>query len=109
VVKPRKRNKADGIYYLGPGVSPGYAVTNFMAHYDLTRQVVIQVDNLFNLHYYTAAQLAHSGLTAQGRFSARPFPAYTTGPAVGNYPLQSVSFFSPGAARRAWAELRIRF
>ncbi len=26
--------KADGVYYLGPGVSPGYAITNFRAHYD---------------------------------------------------------------------------
>ena len=31
--------KADGIYYLGPGVSPGYAVTNFLAHYDLTKHL----------------------------------------------------------------------
>jgi len=27
---------ADGVYYLGPGVSPGYAITNFRAHYDLS-------------------------------------------------------------------------
>lgn len=94
--------KADGVYYLGPGVSPGYAVTNFAAHYDLTRhlQAVGQLDNLFNLHYYTAAQLENTGLTAQGTFIARPFPAYTTGPEAGNYPLQSVTFFSPGAPRR---------
>ena len=102
--------KADGVYYLGPGVSPGYAVTNFLAHYDLSKhfQLVFQVDNVFNLHYYTAAQLANTGLTSQGTFLARPFPAYTTGPEAGNYPLQSATFFSPGAPRRAWVELRIR-
>jgi outer membrane receptor protein involved in Fe transport len=103
--------KADGVYYLGPGVSPGYGVTNFLAHYDFTKhfQLAVQVDNLFNLHYYTAAQLANTGLTAKGTFLARPFPEYTTGPDAGNYPLQSVTFFTPGAPRRAWVELRVRF
>ena len=103
--------KADGVYYLGPGVSPGYAITNFRAHYDLMKhvQLAVQIDNLFDHHYYTAAQLANTGLTAQGTFLARPFPDYTKGPQAGNYPLQSVTFFTPGAARRAWAELRLRF
>jgi outer membrane receptor protein involved in Fe transport len=103
--------KADGLYYLGPGVCPGYGVTNFLAHYDFTKhfQLAFQVDNLFNLHYYTAAQLANTGLTAQGTFLARPFPAYTTGPDAGSYPLQSVTFFTPGAPRRVWVELRVRF
>jgi len=103
--------KADGVYYLGPGVSPGYGVTNFRAHYDLTKrlQLAVQIDNLFNLHYYTGAQLANTGLTAQGTFIARPFPAYTTGDQAGNYPLQSATFFAPGAPRRAWVELRVKF
>jgi outer membrane receptor protein involved in Fe transport len=99
------------VYYLGPGVSPGYGVTDIRAHYDLTRhlQLAFQADNLFNLHYYTGAQLANTGLTAQGTFIARPFPDYTAGPQAGNYPLQSAAFFSPGAPGRAWAELRVKF
>jgi outer membrane receptor protein involved in Fe transport len=103
--------KADGIYYLGPGVSPGYAVANFRAHYDLTKRLQLagQIDNLFNHHYYTAAQLANTSLTAQGAFQADPFPAYTTGPYAGSSPVQSATFFSPGAPRRAWVELRIKF
>jgi len=103
--------KADGVYYLGPGVSPGYAITNILAHYDLTKrfQLAVQVDNLFNKHYYTAAQLANTGLNAQGAVVTRPFPEYTTGPYAGNYPAQSAAFFTPGAPRRAWVELRIRF
>ena len=32
---------ADGVYYLGPGVSPGYAITNFRAHYDLDAALAI--------------------------------------------------------------------
>lgn len=99
--------RPDGKYYLGPGVSPGYAVTNLQAHYDLTAklQIVGRIDNVFNRHYYTAAQLATTGFTAQGNFIARPFAPYPDG----NYPLQSVTFFAPGAPRRAWAELRVRF
>jgi outer membrane receptor protein involved in Fe transport len=102
---------ADGSYYLGPGVSPGYAITNFRAHYNLTRrlQLAVQVDNMFDRHYYTAAQLAHTGVTGQGTFRAQPFPAYTAGPNAGSYPVQSATFFTPGAPRRAWVELGMRF
>jgi outer membrane receptor protein involved in Fe transport len=103
--------RADGIYYLGSGASPGYAVTNFDAHYNLTKhlQVALQIDNLFDKHYYTAGQLANTGLNAQGAVISRPFPQYTAGPFAGNYPAQSVTFFTPGAPRRAWVELRLKF
>jgi outer membrane receptor protein involved in Fe transport len=103
--------QADGVYYIGPGVSPGYAVTNFRAHYDLTRhlQLAVQIDNLFDKHYYTAGQLANAGLNAQGTVVSKPFPDYTTGPYAGDSPVQSVTFFAPGAPRRAWVELRLRF
>jgi outer membrane receptor protein involved in Fe transport len=98
---------ADGKYYLGPGVSPGYALLNAGAHYDLTRrlQIAARIDNLLDRHYFSAAQLATSGLTPQGTFLARPFPAN----ANGDFPLQSVTFVAPGAPRRAWVELRLRF
>ncbi len=103
--------KADGVYYQGPGVSPGYGVTDIVARYDLSKrvQLALRVDNLFNLRYYTGAQIANTGLTAQGTFLARPYPAYTKGPEAGQYPLQSVTFFAPGAPRREWVELRIKF
>jgi outer membrane receptor protein involved in Fe transport len=103
--------QADGVYYLGPGVSPGYAITNFHAHYDLTRRLrlSVQIDNLFNHHYYTAAQLANTSLNAQGAFQADPFPAYTTGPYAGSSPVPSATFFTPGAPLRAWVDLNVRF
>jgi outer membrane receptor protein involved in Fe transport len=102
---------ADGVYYLGPGVSPGYAVTNFRAHYDLTRhfQLALQIDNLFNREYYTAAWLVNTELSAQGAIQSLPFQPYAAGPYAGNAPAQSATFFSPGAPRRAWVELRVRF
>jgi outer membrane receptor protein involved in Fe transport len=103
--------RSDNLYYLGPGVSPGYAVVNFLAHYDLTKhlQLAVQVDNLFDRHYYTAAQLANTILSGAGAVVTRPFPAYTTGPFAGDFPAQSATFFSPGAPRRAWVELRLEF
>jgi len=103
--------QADGVYYLGPGVTPGYAVTNLRAHYDLSRHflLALQLDNLFDKRYYTAAQLADTGFTAQGAVSTRPLPEYTTGPAAGTYPAQAVTFFAPGAPRRAWVELKYKF
>jgi outer membrane receptor protein involved in Fe transport len=103
--------QADGVYYLGPGVVPGYAITNVRAHYDVTKhiQLAVEIDNLFDHHYYTAGQLANTGLTAQGTVTTRPFPAYTTGPFAGSYPAQSVIFFSPGAPLRAWVELGLKF
>jgi outer membrane receptor protein involved in Fe transport len=102
---------ADGVYYLGPGVSPGYAITNLRAHYDLTRrlQLAVQIDNLLNHEYYTAAWLSNTALSAQGAIQSLPFPVYTTGPYAGSAPAQSVTFLSPGAPRRAWAELRLKF
>jgi outer membrane receptor protein involved in Fe transport len=103
--------QADGIYYQGPGISPGYAVTNFRAHYDLTKrlQLGVQVDNLFDRHYYTAAQLANTAFSAQGTVQTAPFPAYSDGPYAGSNPAQSATFFAPGAPRRAWVELRAHF
>lgn len=103
--------QADGVYYLGPGVTPGYAVVNFAAHYDLTRhvQLGVQVDNVFDRHYYTAGQIENSPLTSKGTLIFQPFPMYATGPEAGNYPLQSATFFAPGAPRRAWVDLKFRF
>lgn len=103
--------QADGVYYLGPGVSPGYAVTNFRAFYTLTRhlELALEVDNLFDHKYYTAAWLSNTALTGQGAVQSLPFPAYTTGPYAGSAPAQSATFLSPGAPIRAWVDLRIKF
>jgi outer membrane receptor protein involved in Fe transport len=102
---------ADGVYYLGPGVSPGYAITNFRAQYDLTRhfQFAVQVDNLFNHKYYTAAWVSNTELTAEGAVQSLPFQPYTDGPYAGSAAAQSATFFAPGAPLRAWVEVLVRF
>jgi outer membrane receptor protein involved in Fe transport len=99
-------HRPDGRYYLGEGVSPGYAVTNAGVRYELHRraQLFLRVNNLLDRRYYSAAQLGAVGFTASGSFQARPFPAVN-----GEYPLQNGTFFAPGAPRGVWAGIRFRF
>lgn len=100
------QHKPDGRYYLSEGTSPGYAVVNLGARYNLHARVQVfgQVNNLFDRTYYSGGQLGHSGFTATGSFVARPFAAVN-----GEFPLQGVTFYAPGAPRGAWGGLRFRF
>jgi len=97
-------HQPDGVYYLGPGHSPGYAVVNAGARYTLTRrlQFVAQVNNVLNQRYYSAAQLGPTGLTGAGAFVARPLPA--TG---GAFPVVRSTFYAPGAPATFWAGARV--
>ncbi len=99
-------HQADGIYYLGGGTSPGYAVLNLGARYQVHRrlELFVQVNNLLDRRYYTAAQLGTTAFTAAGTFLARPFPSVG-----GDYPLQHATFYAPGAPRAAWGGIRIKF
>ncbi len=96
----------DGRFYLHEGTSPGYGVVNLGARYNFHSrlQLFVQVNNLFDRTYYTGAQLGATGFTATGNFIARPFAAIN-----GEFPLQGVTFFAPGAPRGAWAGFRLRF
>jgi outer membrane receptor protein involved in Fe transport len=99
-------HRPDGVYYLGPGTSPGYAVLNAGARYAVSRHVelFVRVNNLLNRRYYTGAQLGSTGFTGEGTFVARPFPAVN-----GEYPLQHATFYAAGAPRGAWGGIRLRF
>jgi outer membrane receptor protein involved in Fe transport len=99
-------HQPDGVYYLGAGRSPGYAVANFGARYQLHRHVELfaRVNNLFNRRYYTAAQLGPTGFTAEGNFIARPFAAVDD-----EFPVQHATFYAPGAPRGAWGGIRFKF
>ncbi len=100
------QHEPDGTYYLGEGKSPGYAVANFGARYEVNRHVelFVRVNNLFDKRYYTAALLGTTGFTAEGNFIARPFAAVD-----GEFPLQHATFFAPGAPRAAWSGIRLKF
>ncbi len=67
-------------------------------------QFFVQMNNLLDRHYYTAAQLGATGFTAQGTFLAGPLPAVG-----GQFPLVSATFFAPGAPFGAWAGARVSF
>ena len=97
----------DGVYYLGPGTSPGYGVVNVGAHYQLHKrlQLFIEVNNLLDHHYYTAAQLGPTGFNSQGAFVARPFPADSNG----NFPVAHATFYAPGAPFGAFGGIRLKF
>jgi outer membrane receptor protein involved in Fe transport len=99
-------DQPDGVYYLGPGFSPGYGVVNLGAHYQLQKkvQLFVQIDNLLDHRYYTAAQLGPSPFDNAGNFVARPFAAVD-----GNFPIRTSTFFAPGAPIGAWGGIRVRF
>ena len=100
-------DQPDGVYYLGQGFSPGYAVVNLGAHYQMQKrmQFFVQINNLLNKRYYTAAQLGPSPYDNNQNFIARPFQA----DASGNFPIRTSTFFAPGAPIGAWGGIRISF
>jgi outer membrane receptor protein involved in Fe transport len=100
-------DKPDGVYYLGQGFSPGYGVIDLGAHYQVQKHVqfFLQINNLLNHRYYTAAQLGPTPYDNNQNFVGRPFPA----DAAGDFPLRQSTFFAPGAPIGAWAGVRVRF
>jgi outer membrane receptor protein involved in Fe transport len=96
----------DGTYYLGPGTTPGYAVTNLGATFRAAPRVrvIARVDNVFDTHYETAGQLGPAGFTSAGTFVARPLPA-----ANGEFPIAQTTFYTPGAPRLFRLSLRVDF
>jgi outer membrane receptor protein involved in Fe transport len=99
-------HQPDGVFYLGPGRSPGYAVLNVGAHYQVRPRLklFIQINNLTDRQYYTAAQLGSTGFTANGTFIAQQFPAVN-----GTRPVEQATFYAPGAPRIAWGGIRFSF
>jgi outer membrane receptor protein involved in Fe transport len=97
-------HQSDGVYYFGDGATPGYAVVNLGARYQLTPRigVLLQVNNLFDSEYATASQLGVNGFTNANTFIARPFPS--TG---GEFPLRHGTFVAPGAPVAAWLGVRL--
>ncbi|HEY3826171.1 MAG TPA: TonB-dependent receptor [Bryobacteraceae bacterium] len=100
-------DKPDGVYYLGQGFSPGYGVLNLGARYRPYKkiEIFVQIDNLLNHRYYTAAQLGPTPYDNAGNFIARPFAA----PPGEDFPVRTSTFFAPGAPIGAWGGLRFRF
>ncbi|WP_088280614.1 TonB-dependent receptor [Ideonella sp. A 288] len=100
-------HQPDGTYYLGAGRSGGYAVLNLSGDWRPTRSltVFVQVNNVLDRKYHTAAQLGATAFDANGNFQARPFPAN----AEGERPLVGSTFYAPGAPRTWWVGARYAF
>lgn len=97
------QHQPDGSSYTGPGRSAGYAVLNMNVDYRPTQRLkfFLNVSNLMNRRYSSAAQLGANGFDANGNFLARPLPR----DANGDYPLAHSTFVAPGAPRAAWIGL----
>ncbi len=100
------RHVADGVYYLGPGKSGGYAVLNFGARYQANKRLQLfgQISNLLDRKYSSGAQLGPMGFDNNGNFIARPLPAIN-----GEFPVRQSTFYAPGAPRTVWGGIRISF
>jgi outer membrane receptor protein involved in Fe transport len=100
------RSQADGTYYLGPGTTPAYGIVNVGARYQLNKwlQVVAQINNLFDRHYYTASQLQGTGFTNTGNNIARPLPVIG-----GEFPMVQAAFYAPGAPTTYCVGTRLKF
>jgi outer membrane receptor protein involved in Fe transport len=98
-------HEPDGLYYRGSGTSPGYAVVNLGARYQIVSRVAVllQINNLFDTRYSTAAQLGANAFTDTQTFIARPFPAIN-----GEFPLRHGTFLAPGAPIAFWVGTRIK-
>ena len=100
------QDRPDGVYYLGQGYSPGYGVVNLGAHYQVRKhvQLFVEIDNLLDHRYYTAAQLGPSPFDNSGNFVPQPFAAVN-----GTYPIRTTTFLAPGAPLGAWGGIRFKF
>jgi outer membrane receptor protein involved in Fe transport len=102
------QHQPDGVYYLGPGKSPGFGVVNVGSRYKLTNHLELfaQINNLLNRHYYTAGQLATTPYDDNGNFTPRPFGSI---PFDGDteYPVRSSTFFAPGAPITVFGGLKV--
>ena len=101
------QHQPDGIYYLGPGRSAGFAVLNLSAEFKPSAgwKFFAQVNNALDRHFSSAAQLGAVAFDAQGRYVARPFAPN----AAGQYPLQHSTFYAPGAPRAVQVGVKISF
>jgi outer membrane receptor protein involved in Fe transport len=82
---------------------------NFNASYKSSADTtwMMNVLNLFNRQYATAAQLGATAFNANGmQVLGRPYAKDATS---GSYPLQNSMFVAPGAPRSMWLSMRHSF
>lgn len=104
------QHKADGVYYLGRGQSPGYGVVNLGTRYAMSKhyEVFAQINNALNRHYFTGGQLASTPYDDNGNFTARPFASIQLAGDT-QYPVRNSTFLAPGAPITVFGGLRVSF
>jgi outer membrane receptor protein involved in Fe transport len=101
------QHQANGMNSLGSGKTAGYSTVNFNTSYKSSRDTtwLMNIMNVFNRQYATAAQMGPTAFSANGtQFVARPYAAVS-----GQYPLQNSMFVAPGAPRSVWLSMRHTF
>jgi outer membrane receptor protein involved in Fe transport len=100
-------HRPDGDFYTGAGRSAGYAVVNINADYRPTPRLklFVQINNLLDRKYATAAQLGANAFDADGNWAGRARPS----DANGDYPSTRGTFLAPGAPRAFFAGMRLSF
>ena len=101
-------DQPDGIYYVGPGKSPGYGIGSLGTRYQITGhiQLFAQINNILDKYYSTAAQLGTTPFDNNNRFVAQPFGT-PYGP--DNVPIRSSSFQAPGTPFNIYGGLKFTF
>jgi outer membrane receptor protein involved in Fe transport len=99
-------HRPNGTDFLGSGRTAGHAVFDLGATWRASARlsVFVQVDNLFDRRYATAAQLGATGFTREGTFLARSFAAQGN-----DARLVHSTFYAPGAPRMVRFGLRYAF
>jgi len=95
-----------GRKYVGEGRIPGYAIVNFTAGYEVSRQwsVGLRVDNVFDRSYVTAGQLGLSPF-APSVWGARDAAGFN----YNSNDWTHSTFVGPGAPRAAWLSVTYLF
>ena len=99
-------HQPDGMYYLGPGTTAGYAVVNLGARYQLHRRLQLlragQQPVRPPLRHGRAARA--DGIHRRGHLHRAAVSAVG-----GEFPVQQATFFAPGAPRYCWIGTRLEF
>lgn len=102
-------NRFNDNRYLSSGKTNGYTITNLGIRYSPSfikgLQITGQVNNLFDQHYVTAAQLGPTGFDSNGNYISRPYGGSLTN----GYAVTQGTFYSPGAPRMFWFGMRYSF
>lgn len=94
------QHQADGATYLGSGRTAGYALFNGTVNYTASKdtQWMLNVMNLFNRRYTSAAQLGPTAFSANGQQFVSSASSQ-----------QHSMFVAPGAPRSMWLSMRHSF